>query len=155
MPVERIMPAFVERGAAEAGPRALGILVPPGKRTLVILRPRALEWDLVVERPLGASPAGLWELHPLEAKPLVATVRALLANGKPAHIEFVRPPAGSDIQVRIVLGELHFMVCDRAVGQPYRPSRFTSEMEATNVAAMFRAVLSPVADANQELYCNT
>ena len=30
-----------------AGPAALGILVPPGRRTLVILRLRALAWDLL------------------------------------------------------------------------------------------------------------
>jgi hypothetical protein len=149
------MPAFVEREAAEAGPRALGILVPPGKRTLVILRPRVLRWDLVLERPLAAGQPGFWELHPLEAKPLVGTLRALLANGKPAGIELVRAAREPDIQLRIVLGKLRLVVCDRAAGKPYRPSRFVSETEASNVAAMIGAVLSPGADANQELYYNT
>jgi hypothetical protein len=155
MVVERLMPAFVERKAAEAGPRALGILVPPGKRTLVILRPRVLEWDLVLERPAAALQPGLWELHPLEAKPLVGTLRALLANAKPAIIELVRAAAGSDVQVRILLGEFRLVVCERVAGQPYRPSRFKSETEASSVAAMMRDILSPGADANQELYCNT
>jgi hypothetical protein len=149
------MPAFVQKEASEAGPRALGILIPPGKRTLLILRPRALEWDLVVERPPEAFPPGLWELHPLEAKPLVGTLRALLANGKPAHIDFVRAAAESDVQLRIVLGQLRFVVCDRAAGQPYRPSRFRTETEAGSVAALIRDILSPGADANQELYFNT
>jgi hypothetical protein len=31
-----------------AGPRAVGLLAPPGRRTLVIVRPRALPWDLLV-----------------------------------------------------------------------------------------------------------
>jgi hypothetical protein len=129
--------------------------VPRGKRTLVILRPRALEWDLVLERPPGAYPPGLWELHPLEAKPLVGILRELLANGRLANIEFVWAASQSAVQLRIVLGELRLMVCNRAVGQPYHPSRFRSETEASNVAAMIRDVLSPGAAANQELYCNT
>src|SRR4051794_25531570 len=33
-----------------AGPNALGILVPPGTKTLVIVRPRALERDLLPAR---------------------------------------------------------------------------------------------------------
>ena len=41
------MPAFRRVEGSQAGPSALGILVPPGARTLVILRPRALEWDLL------------------------------------------------------------------------------------------------------------
>jgi hypothetical protein len=148
------MPAFVEREAADAGPRALGILVPPGKRTLVILRPRALKWDLVLERPPAALQPGLWEMHPLEARPLVRTLRVLLEEGKPAHIELVRA-ADSNFQIRIVLGEIRLMVCDRTGGQPYQAVRFRDENEASSVAATFRAVLSPGIDANQELYCNT
>src|SRR5207302_3778230 len=33
---------------AHAGPHAVGILVPPGRRTVVIVRPRALIWDLLL-----------------------------------------------------------------------------------------------------------
>src|SRR5437867_4184696 len=33
-----------------AGPSALGILVPPGTKTPVIVRPRALDWDLLPAR---------------------------------------------------------------------------------------------------------
>jgi hypothetical protein len=155
MLVESLMPAFVERAPAEAGPRALGILVPPGKRTLIILRPRALSWDLVLERPPGAPQPGLWELHPLEAKPLVGSLRALLANGKSVNTELVQAAAASHFQVRVGLGELRLVVCDRATGQPYCPSRFKSEAEARRVEEMIKAILSPGADANHELYCNT
>jgi hypothetical protein len=41
------MPAFCRVDAQRAGPAALGILVPPGDKTLVVLRPRGLEWDLL------------------------------------------------------------------------------------------------------------
>ena len=44
------MPAFRRVDAQRAGPTALGILVPPGGKTLVILRPRGLEWDLLPAR---------------------------------------------------------------------------------------------------------
>ena len=37
-----------------AGSAALGILVPPSRRTFVILRPRSLEWDLPLIRADGA-----------------------------------------------------------------------------------------------------
>jgi hypothetical protein len=39
-----------------SGPTALGILVPPGRRTVLILRPRALAWDLLLTHPGPAAP---------------------------------------------------------------------------------------------------
>ena len=38
-----------------AGPAAMGILVPPGRRTFLILRPRALAWDLILLRRAEGS----------------------------------------------------------------------------------------------------
>ena len=38
-----------------AGPSALGILVPPGRRTFLIVRPRSLPWDLLLLRPDSAT----------------------------------------------------------------------------------------------------
>src|SRR5580765_5247185 len=38
-----------------AGPNALGILVPQGTKTLVNVRPRSLEWDLLPARWDGDS----------------------------------------------------------------------------------------------------
>jgi hypothetical protein len=48
-----------------AGPSALGILVPPGRRTFLVLRPRALSWDLLLLRP--GSMNAFRELAPAEA----------------------------------------------------------------------------------------
>src|SRR5436309_155874 len=33
-----------------AGPAALGVLLPPGRQTFLILRPRVLPWDLLLLR---------------------------------------------------------------------------------------------------------
>ena len=41
------MSAFRRVEAQHAGGNALGILVPPGARTVVILRARSLGWDLL------------------------------------------------------------------------------------------------------------
>ena len=45
------MPAFRRVDARQAGADALGILVPQGTRTVVILRPRSLAWDLLPLKP--------------------------------------------------------------------------------------------------------
>ena len=34
----------------EAGPAALGVLLPPGRQTFLILRPRGLTWDMLLLR---------------------------------------------------------------------------------------------------------
>ncbi|MGH9676480.1 MAG: hypothetical protein ACRD36_05205, partial [Candidatus Acidiferrum sp.] len=47
------MVQFQRVDAGEAGPSALGILIPPGRRTILIVRPRHLEFDLVLMRPEG------------------------------------------------------------------------------------------------------
>src|SRR5260370_18910840 len=53
---------------ADAGPDAVGILVPPCKRTVVILRPRALIWDLLLtEEGLPRAGSPFRELTQMEA----------------------------------------------------------------------------------------
>src|SRR4051794_2585541 len=47
------MPAFRRVDARHAGAASLGIQVPPGAKTLVILRPHGLEWDLLPARWAG------------------------------------------------------------------------------------------------------
>src|SRR5271166_2661962 len=49
------MPAFRRVDAQSASTSALGILVPPGINTVVILRPRGLDWDLLPARWEGDS----------------------------------------------------------------------------------------------------
>ena len=80
-----------------AGPTALGILVPPGRRTVLILRPRALAWDLLLTQPLpeGATFAPFYELTREEAEVAAEQLcRALEAwgGGGPGRVEAVTLP---------------------------------------------------------------
>src|SRR5713101_6464754 len=65
---------FRQVEASGAGPEALGLLLPPGRRTLVLLRPRSLDWDLVPVRPdETAGPQTLfWEVDRNEGAKLVS-----------------------------------------------------------------------------------
>ena len=58
------MSRFQRVNPSQAGPAALGILLPPGRRTLVLLRPRSLDWDLVPLRPdeIEGSQTPFWEV---------------------------------------------------------------------------------------------
>ena len=47
------MSRFRRVEADRAGASALGVLIPPGKRTVIILRPRSLAWDLLPARWSG------------------------------------------------------------------------------------------------------
>ncbi len=48
----------------QAGPSALGVLVPPSHRTVLILRPRTLTWDLVLAQAGG----GIREMNRVDAE---------------------------------------------------------------------------------------
>src|ERR1700683_1556260 len=58
----------------QAGPSALGVLVPPSRRTVLILRPRTLGWDLVLAQPSG----GFREMNREEAEHAAHQVAAAL-----------------------------------------------------------------------------
>ena len=74
------MPTFVLVDGERAGPAALGVLAPPAARTLLILRPRALPWDLVLVAlgPESADPGPFLEVPHERAAPLVARLRETL-----------------------------------------------------------------------------
>ena len=58
-----------------AGPGAVGLLLPPGARTVLIVRPRTLAWDLLLMR--SAAGSAFRELTRTEAP---AVVQAFLAD---------------------------------------------------------------------------
>src|ERR1700730_5167165 len=64
---ERLMSPLRRVLGDRAGPTAVGILVPPGPRTVVILRPRALAWDLLLVR----GDATFQEIESHEAEAIV------------------------------------------------------------------------------------
>ncbi|MBL8795165.1 MAG: hypothetical protein JNM56_14770 [Planctomycetia bacterium] len=154
------MPPFRTVNGSRAGPRALGVLVPPGNRTLVVLRPRALDVDLVLVR---REANGTWGSSFLEAERLSAGLeaqklqRALLqwAEGvAPGQVQIVPLTDGTGWCVRVEVDALPLIACGRVPGQPYRPLVLATREAAETTAAALAGFLCPEADAEQELYTN-
>jgi hypothetical protein len=152
------MPAFRSVNGAAAGPAALGILVPPGQRTVVVVRPRSLDFDLVVLScaAVGALINGFLETEPGEAAILADGLRRALetnaARGA-GQIQLVPNPNG--FWVRVEVGAFGLVVCPRQPGQAYRPLCLPTEADARRTADAVAALLAPGPDANQEVYLNT
>jgi hypothetical protein len=152
------MPAFRRVADDQAGPAALGLLVPPGRRTLVIVRPRALPWDLLVVRqsrqtgPTTAPRDFGWEEALAATEGLALALEAWAAGG-PGRVEGPAAPGGGFL-VRAEAGIFPLLAYPRRPGQPYLPAVFAEHDEAGRAAAALLAVLCPAADAGQELYFN-
>ena len=151
---------FRQVEASEAGPEALGILLPPGPRTLVLLRPRSLDWDLVPVRPdETADPQTLfWEVEREEGAKLVTELYFGLedwALGGLGRIEPMPAPGGKGYQVRAGVGRFVLITCDRVPGRPYKPAVFDTVSSALSAAERIIAILRPSPGAHQEVYFNT
>src|SRR3954451_16115019 len=88
-----------------AVPAALGILVPPGRRTILILRPRALAWDLILVR--AATAGAFRERGRDEANVAAHDLHQALeewAAGGPGLVEAVRAPEGKGFWLRAGVG---------------------------------------------------
>jgi hypothetical protein len=145
--------------AERASASALGILVPPGRRTFLIVRPRSLTCDLlllqaaegtvfrVLSQPEGQDLSReLYRL--LDAGPALAP-----SGGK--RVELVAAADGKGLCLRVRVGALHLLACPRRPGTPYEPLVLTDETEARAVAARLEAILWPHPGVDQELYFNT
>ncbi|MBI1913941.1 MAG: hypothetical protein HYS12_04285 [Planctomycetes bacterium] len=139
-----------------AGPDALGILLPPGLRTVLIVRPRGLRWDLLLVQ--GMAGTSFRSLGRAEA-PLVAQAfyRALEAwnSGGAGHVGVVASSEGTGFLVWADVGDFALVACERIPGQPYRPMLFAAEEEARAAVGLIAAALCPPAHAEQEVYLNT
>ncbi len=142
------MPAFRIVHGGRAGPAALGILVPPGHRTVIVVRPRSLNVDLVVARP-GAE--GFFEASP-QAAGLEAQCLSQALQTEPALLTVVS--AGEGFHLQASVGRFSLIACLRNPGQAYRPHPFPTDTEAQEIAEAVRNVLCPLPEANQELYTN-
>jgi hypothetical protein len=154
------MPPFRRVEAEQAGHTAVGILVPPGPRTVLIVRPRGLDWDLLLLAPARDADPGkpFREVGREEVPGLTRELHQALeawAAGGPGAVLPVAVPAKTGFQVRVEVGALALTPCLRVPGRPYRPLTFVDADEAREAAARLRAVLCPPADAGQELYFNT
>jgi hypothetical protein len=150
------MGSFRRVEGEQAGSEAVGILVPPGKRTFLILRPRSLPWDLLLCR--GPDEWTFAQLAHDEASVCAQKLyRALRdwAAGGPGVIESVDVGAeGSGSLVRVMVGSFVLVVCPRTPGQPYVPLLCGGD-EAKQVGASLVGVLCPRGNTEQELYFNT
>jgi hypothetical protein len=144
---------------SQAGPQALGILVPPGRRTIVIVRPRALIWDLVLMRADNAA-TGL-PFEDLSQKEAAATAENLFGalenwySGGPGGMQTACWPNGESHWVKAELGSFTLAACLRIPGQPYRPMQFKKMEEAGEAADALATVLFPAINCDQEVYFNT
>ena len=153
------MPYFRTVNASRAGPKAVGILVPPGNRTLVVIRPRSMPVDLVMIRrgPTGTFGSGFMEASRqtagLEAQKLAQALQQW-AEGGNGEIEIVEAPDGTGYWVHVFVAIFPLIACSRVPGQAYQPIVYATQEEAENTADKLRAILCPPPEANQELYTN-
>ncbi|MBY0230292.1 MAG: hypothetical protein K2W96_13495 [Gemmataceae bacterium] len=132
------MGTFVRVEAEAAGDDALGILVPPGKRTFVILRPRLLGIDLVL-----CDGGRFRDLAHDEASAAAQALFRALREGS-ATVE-VR-----DGTLAAECCGFVFKACARLAGQPY-----TMKTDATEaLAARVRGFLRPAEGVEQPVYFN-
>ena len=83
---------------------------PPGPRTVIIVRPRALAWDLLV---LRADASAIREVDPREAENIVQALADLLetvASGELGHTEV--QPTGEGFVLRADLGSFRLLAWD-------------------------------------------
>ncbi len=154
------MPPFRKVDPQFAGPSALGILVPPGNTTLVILRPRGLDWDLLPARWTGevATPPVFCEFGRDEAAQVARQISSALADAALAGknpLETFGKAEVQEYQIWVRAGEFFWIPCRSRPGQPYVPVIFTAKDEAENAARRLAPFLHPAADAGQEYYFNT
>src|SRR5262245_66417170 len=104
------MGTFRKVEGEQAGENALGILIPPSRRTFVILRPRALPWDLLLCKPDGS----FHEMSHDEASAAAQGIyRALRDDAAIAIVEDERSA------LRASIGPFRFVACARLPGHPY------------------------------------
>lgn len=151
------MPPFRRVDHAKAGAAAVGILVPPGRRTAVIIRPRALTWDLVPARVENGVRA-FCQFDRDEAAGVARTLQqelAHLANAEGDPFVMLSSPASPGFQIGVKSAAYYWIVCARTPGKAYEALQFATQTEAEEAAARLRQFLCPKRDANQEYYFNT
>jgi hypothetical protein len=152
------MPAFQRVDDNRAGPQALGILVPPGRSTLVILRPRALEWDLLPLRFDRGMNSGFCTFSRDEAAAVARQVPRALEEGARAperSVQIVANPAGDGFLVWIPMLDIMWLLCLRVPGRAYEPFVFSGRAEAQSAIDRLAPYLWPGVTASQEYYFNT
>jgi hypothetical protein len=136
---------------AHAGPTALGILVPPGVRTVVVLRPRSLDWDLLAIDPVR----GFCQFGRDEAAGVARRVLHALEEAGVAQSEMEPVPLAHGFHARLCIAEHTWIFCRRRPGKPYEPWVFPSPDRVQQAIGQILAVLCPAETDVQEYYFNT
>lgn len=148
------MAGFRPVSGDRAGARAVGILVPPGRRTVVVVRPRALDFDLLVARPdaEGNAGPGFAEAERADAIILAQNLVKVLSAGAAGQVREVpaREGTGSWVQARV--GPHVLIACARQPGQAYRPMLWPSQDKTAEAIGQISRALFP--ETEQELYTN-
>jgi hypothetical protein len=136
----------------QAGPDSLGILVPPGRRTFLILRPRSLSWDLVLTRAAGGQ--SFRDMNRDEAQVVSSALfRALTRQS--GRLEETASPKGAGYWLCAHVGVYALLVCSRRPGQPYEPIAFPDIGAARAAMAQLLPILFPPQNREQQCYFNT
>src|SRR5262245_56652195 len=142
----------------QAGAEALGILVPPGARTVVVLRPRMLGWDLLPVRWSGnpAEPPAFCSFGREEAAHVARHLGKCLEDWD-ARGACPVETLGHDNAFLVWLSteELGWLLCVRAPGSNYRPLVFADLPQAQAAAERLVASLLPGPSRQQHYYFNT
>ncbi len=144
--------------ARDAGSNAVGILLPPGTRTVLIVRPRSAPWDMLLVRSGEGGERGTPFLH-LEREEAEAMAEGLCralgrwVAGGPGTIDAAAAPDDAGFWVQAEIGAFPLIVCPRRPGQAYRPAAFATVAEAETTARALTAVLCPASEL--EVYCNS
>jgi hypothetical protein len=149
------MGAFRRIEDERAGPAALGILVPPGRRTFLILRPRSLAWDLLLVRPDdGAAFQDMSREEATVAAQRLYRALGAWAGGGPGRVEAVPAPETGGFRLRAVVASFALLACPREPGKPYRPLVLPDGVAAREAADALARALCPPDGVEQELYFN-
>jgi len=142
---------------SRAGPMAIGILVPPGARTVVVVRPRSLPWDLLLVEA-GNAVVRFSEFGRGEAEAVAEEIGRALDEpgpGSSGKIEIAPAPGTPGHCVLMELGRFRLVACPRLPGRAYRPMVWATTENAAGAADALRQVLCPPPGARQEIYFNS
>jgi len=133
-----------------AGPSALGLLLPPGRQTFLILRPRSLSCDLLLLQTPGSS--AILRLDALAAPGIAQKVYRVLEQGR--FLGAIVHPEGQGFRLQVQIGPFALVACSRRPGQPYQPWIFPDSESAQAIGQGLSVILCPPPDVEQEIYFN-
>ena len=151
---------FVRVDQKQASPNAIGILIPHGVKTLVIVRPRSLTWDLLPARwDQDTNHAPQFSLFTRDeaasvARGLVKSLEAAVTQGS-NPVQTFGAAQGERRQIWVRTELFVWIACRRAPGEAYQPMLFASSEDAIREGEKLAEVIWPAIDKRQEYYFNT